>query len=118
MQLSLVFGGTSISVPYSIIQRYCIMRVAEIQGSGIVEFECWISFQPSPAGTRPFLVRSPAVETAGYFHSFPGSGTGGMEARTGRRCPIRTLEMRGMASPAGLEPATLCLEGRCSIHLS
>jgi hypothetical protein len=23
-----------------------------------------------------------------------------------------------MASPAGLEPATLCLEGRCSIHLS
>lgn len=23
-----------------------------------------------------------------------------------------------LASPAGLEPATLCLEGRCSIHLS
>src|SRR5258708_35804287 len=105
MQLSLVVGGTSISVPYSIIQRYCIMRVAEIQGSGIVEFECWISFQPSPAGTRPFLVRSPAVETAGYFYSFPGRGAGGMEARTGRHCPIWALGMRGMGSPAGFELA-------------
>jgi hypothetical protein len=31
------------------------------------------------------------------------------------RLPVRT---RIVASPAGLEPATLCLEGRCSIHLS
>jgi hypothetical protein len=26
--------------------------------------------------------------------------------------------LKGVVRPAGLEPATLCLEGRCSIHLS
>ena len=28
------------------------------------------------------------------------------------------LTLKRMASPAGFEPATLCLEGRCSVHLS
>ena len=30
----------------------------------------------------------------------------------------KTIRRRGMAIPAGLEPATPCLEGRCSIRLS
>ena len=28
------------------------------------------------------------------------------------------FQKSGLATPAGLEPATLCLEGRCSIQLS
>ena len=32
--------------------------------------------------------------------------------------PQRFAAMRRLARPAGLEPATLGLEGRCSIHLS
>src|SRR5579864_406320 len=31
--------------------------------------------------------------------------------------PLQAMDS-SMASPAGLEPATLCLEGRCSIQLS
>ena len=32
--------------------------------------------------------------------------------------PVLFVILQFLASPAGLEPATLCLEGRCSIHLS
>src|SRR5437868_9274922 len=31
---------------------------------------------------------------------------------------IRTVKVVNQIGPAGLEPATPCLEGRCSIHLS
>ena len=32
--------------------------------------------------------------------------------------PSRCKLLKELVRPAGLEPATLCLEGRCSIHLS
>src|SRR5262245_3955436 len=40
-------------------------------------------------------------------------------SRADERQPGRTSgRMQGVVGPAGLEPATPCLEGRCSIHLS
>jgi hypothetical protein len=51
-----------------------------------------------------------AADGPRYYRSYP--------LRCPRMQPLHLVLKPGLASPAGLEPATLCLEGRCSVHLS
>jgi hypothetical protein len=45
-----------------------------------------------------------------------GALTAGIETRNGLKIAVTTFRLE--VRPAGFEPATLCLEGRCSIRLS
>ena len=77
---------------------------------------------PLPAGDRPIRLAGNRRFIVSDLTVLPlRAGTREGIARDAKLQPVERRRERGwkiLVGPAGLEPATLCLEGRCSIQLS